>query len=120
MKENISEYKFNMFRIIMLQGKRVSVMFSRLPLALFISPSQLKAQLLPGMPVLKQSQGLEYHGQEEGEQGHGHVHRIATQPVVVFGQILRAVDTGITRRKIQQNMNELYHEYFKFKYSLDP
>lgn len=51
------------------------------------------------MPVLEQTQCLEYHGQEEGEQGHGHVHRIATQPVVMLGQILRAVNKKNYRRK---------------------
>jgi len=100
MKENISEYKFNMFRIIMLQSEGASVIYNYLSLALvFLLPSQLQTQLLPGMPVLEQTQCLEYHGQEEGEQGHGHVHRIATQPVVMLGQILRAVNKKNYRRK---------------------
>lgn len=55
-------------------------------------PSQLQAQLLPGMPVLKQAQGLENHGQEEGEQRHRHVHCIAAKPIVVLGQILGAIE----------------------------
>lgn len=55
-------------------------------------PGQLQSQLLPGMPVLEQAQCLENHWQEEREQRHRHVHRVAAKPIVMLGQVLGAAE----------------------------